>query len=234
LSENPRLVRGRIKTEDSRLLEGEDAMKPEDNATNKRNAGLLLFISGAEFLILMMVGEAVYSGYSVHTNSISDLGAVGTSSFPIYEPAVLGWGLFWLLGGYYLCKNRGKGSLTLNLLPGAGILLVAIFPENVSLIAHSLGSVIGIFAGLLVVLLSYRRVPSPLRYLFAFLSILGLVGALVEFGAYNSSFELQTLGPGGWERVIVYPLLIWEIAFGGYLLASDSKSAERSLLSTTN
>jgi hypothetical membrane protein len=196
-----------------------------DNATDRTNAGLMLFISGAEFLILMMAGEAVYSGYSVHANAISDLGAVGTSSFPVYAPAVFGWGLFWLLGGYYLCKNSRRGALTLNLLPGAGILLVAIFPENVSLIAHSVGSVVGIFGGLVVVLLSYRRVPSPLKYLFAFLAILGLLGALVEFGAYNSSFELQTLGPGGWERVIVYPLLIWEIGFGGYLLSGNRESS---------
>jgi hypothetical membrane protein len=199
-------------------------MKPDVKATDLRNAGVLLFLSGMEFLVVMMIGEAVYPGYSVHTNAISDLGAVGTSTFAFYGPAVFGWGLFWLLGGYYLCKSRGGGSLALNLLPGAGILVVAIFPENFSLIAHSLGSVVGIFAGLVVVLLSYRRVPSPLRYLFAFLAILGLFGALVEFGAYNSSFELQTLGPGGWERVIVYPLLIWEIGFGGYLLSGNAAS----------
>lgn len=113
----------------------------------------------------------------------------------------------------------------LGLLPGAGIMLVAAFPENVSIALHSAGSVLGIFTGIIVVLLSYREVRPPLRFCFLSLGVVSLVGALVEFGGYNSAFMQQTLGPGGWERAVVYPLLIWEVAFGSYLLSQRKLAA---------
>jgi hypothetical protein len=47
-------------------------------------------------------------------------------------------------------------------------------------------------------------------------SLLGL-GVIVEFGGYYSPLVQTTLGPGGAERIIVYPLLAWLMGFGGYL-----------------
>jgi hypothetical membrane protein len=208
---------------------------PKDS--DLRWAGLLLFISGVEFLLMVMVGEATYPGYSVHANAISDLGATTAPTFPFYEPAVLLWGLLWLLGAYFYWRNRDeRGWMLVSMLPGMGILLVGAFPENVSVAMHSVGSVIGIFAGVVVALCSYRWTGAPLRYLLLVLGLVSLLAAVVEFGSYGSALMERTLGPGGWERVIVYPLLIWEMAFGTYLLSvgrqagvSDAARATHSL-----
>jgi hypothetical membrane protein len=183
-------------------------------------AGVLLFLSGAEFLLMVMVGEATYPGYSVHANAVSDLGATTAPTFPYYEAAVLLWGLLWLLGAYlYGRSGSRRGSQLVGLLPGLGILLVAAFPENVSLVLHSVGSVVGIFGGVVVALLSYRSVRPPLRYLLLALGLVALLAAAIEFGSYGSPLMQHSLGPGGWERAIVYPLLLWEVAFGSYLMA---------------
>jgi len=46
-------------------------------------------------------------------------------------------------------------------------------------------------------------------------------GSLTSTNAYNSSFYLG-LGPGGMERMIVYPSLMWLGAFAGHLLAEKA------------
>ena len=77
--------------------------------------------------------------------------------------------------------------------------------------------------GPIAAILSYRMIKSQFRYFAVLLGVLSLLGVVNEFGAYNSAFSQQTLGPGGWERVIVYPLLVWLIGFGSYLLARPSE-----------
>ena len=66
-------------------------------------------------------------------------------------------------------------------------------------------------------------IRSPFRYFALSLGILSLFGTMMEFGAYETAFFQQTLGPGGWERIILYPLLIWLIGFGSYLLTRSGE-----------
>ena len=194
---------------------------------DSRKAGALLLVSGMEFILLVTIGEASYGGYSVHANTISDLGATTASTFWFDEPAIIAWGLLWLLGGYFMFRGGGsKKSLILGLLPGAGVLIVGAFPENVSIAMHSVGTVIAVVFGIMAVLLSLRKVAPPIRFIFATLGVVSLIGTVVEFGAYSSPFVSLTLGPGGWERVIVYPLLIWEMGFGSHLLARGQGYAD--------
>src|SRR5579872_2543410 len=132
------------------------ALESQKKASERRKGGLLLFISGMEFLFAMMIGEAVYPGYSVHSNVISDLGATQASTFWFYEPAILGWGLLWLLGAYFLLRNQWRRRLlALNLLPGIGILIVGLAPENISVAFHSIGTVIAVFSAAIAAIISY-------------------------------------------------------------------------------
>jgi len=38
------------------------------------------------------------------------------------------------------------------------------------------------------------------------------------------------IGPGGMERMIVYPALIWLIAFGGYLMFTSGTLAKEGII----
>ncbi len=90
-----------------------------------------------------------------------------------------------------------------------------------SLVVHSLFAFLGFAAGGLAAIVSFSILSSPFRY---FAVILGVISfcfvVLTFFGAANPSFTL--LGPGGSERWIAYPVTLWSMGFGGYLMAQPS------------
>jgi len=51
------------------------------------------------------------------------------------------------------------------------------------------------------------------------LSAMVLLSAEYSFALGEQYF--LGLGPGGMERMIVYPIPLWEVAFGGHLMASS-------------
>jgi hypothetical membrane protein len=190
-------------------------------ASDLRRAGFLLSFAGVDFLLVVMVLEAIYPGYSVHHNAISDLLAVGTGTSLIGEPMLFLAAVCWIAGAYYLFRGTGKTALLiLNILPGTGLLLAVLSPENVNIVFHSIGAALAFIPGPIAAILSFRAIGSPFRYYAFALGFLSLAGTVVYFGAYETSLVQQGLGPGGWERVIVYPLLVWLIGFGSYLLAT--------------
>jgi len=100
-------------------------------------------------------------------------------------------------------------------LAGIGALGVGLFPETTG-IWHSIFSlVVFLFAGL-AALVTARFQRKPMFY---FSIILGLV-TLVALVLYIGS-EYLGLGPGGMERMVVYPVLVWSIGFGGHMMATD-------------
>jgi|SRR5271155_963551 len=193
------------------------------DATDSRRAGVLLTLAGTLFLLLITVSEAIYPNYSVHANTISDLFAIGTTTSLFGEPLAFVVALSWTAGAYYLFRKSGrKGLMALNLLPGIGLMLAVLSPENVNLAIHSVGAVLAFIPGPIAAILSYRMIKSPFRYFALALGCLSLFGAIMEFGAYETAFFQKSLGPGGWERIILYPLLVWLIGFGSLLLNKAS------------
>jgi len=194
--------------------------------SDSKTAGALLAFAGLGFLMLITVLESVYPNYSVHANTISDLFALGARTSLIGEPFAFAVAVSWIGGAYYLFRKSGKRRLmVLNLLPGTGLLLAVLSPENVNLAIHSMGAVVAFIPGPIAAILSYRMIKSPYRYFALLLGSLSLFGTVMEFGAYETAFFQQTLGPGGWERVILYPLLLWLTGFGGLLLAEPSEGS---------
>lgn len=193
-------------------------------------AGLLLTFGASLFLLLTTAAEAMYPNFSLQTNAISDLAAIGLKTTVLEETAIFGLGISWSLGSYYLFrKTRRNGMMMLNVLPGIGFLIAGLSPENVNVIIHSIGT----FAfpiGAIVAILSYRAISSPLRYLSATLGAISLVSTFFIFAGYRvvcgtcgyqeGMSELQ-LGLGGMESMIIYPILIWLIAFGSYLMTAN-------------
>jgi len=192
---------------------------PEKGASDVKLAGLFYFFGGAEIILMLTVAESLYAGYSVHTNTISDLAAVGSQTSLFFDPAVFVWGLSWVLGAYFLLRGSGRrGMMLLNVLPGVGVMMAALSPENVNIAIHSVGAVVAFVPGAISVILSYRLIGSQLKYFALFLGLLSLASVFVYFGAYYSPLVQQTLGSGGAERIIVYPLVVWMIGIGSYLM----------------
>ena len=168
--------------------------------------------------LIVSLSEALYPNYSVQKNAISDLAATTANTSILTESAGFVWGLCWLLGSYFLLRNTGrKGLMAVYLLPGIGVLLAILSPENVNVAIHSVGAVVAFIPGAIALILSYKLIRSEIKYFALILGAISLVGIALEFGAYYSSVVQQVLGPGGTERIIVYPLLAWLMSFGGYL-----------------
>jgi hypothetical membrane protein len=180
-------------------------------------AGLLLFVGIAEFAIGMTVAEAVYPEYSVSGNTISDLG-VGVAS-PIFNGAIIVLGLAVFFAARFLFLASDDLVLwILVALAGIGAIGVGIFTEAWGIVHDIFSLITFVFAGLSAIWAS-RIVRPPLRYL----SIAFGVFSLAALGLYVSNTYLG-LGRGGMERMIVWPVLVWGLGFGGYLLTASPAS----------
>jgi hypothetical membrane protein len=187
----------------------------------RKVAGAVILVGGSQFVFGMLVAEALYPGYSISQNYISDLGA-GPSA-PIFNSSVFLLGLMVVVDAYFVHRSYRNRLVTgLLLLAGAGAMGVGVFPENYPAMHEIVSDIAFIFGGLLPIA-AYRVVRKPFSYLSVVMGVLSLSAMVLLSAQYSFSLGEQYLlglGPGGMERMIVYPILLWEAAFGGYLMAS--------------
>jgi len=181
-------------------------------------AGTLLFLGAVQFLIVLVVAEALYPNYSVSLNYISDLG-VGSTAL-IFNSSVFLLGLLVVAGAYFIREAFKSNFLFITLiLTGIGAMMVGLFPETAG-VMHTIASLITFLFGGLAAIVSYKVENPPFSYLSVVLGALGLVG----LGLFASGNYLS-LGVGGMERMIAHPVLLWAVGFGGHLV-SHSKDAK--------
>src|SRR4030043_1766877 len=195
-------------------------------------AGVLFFIAVTQFILGLTIAEALYPGYSLADNYISDLG-IGPSAV-VFNSSVFLLGLLLLIGTYFLRHSSNfKTVNTLLFLMAIGAMGVGIFTKDFTVSHGAVSSMAFLFAGLSAIA-SFKVVQKPLSLISIVLGAMAL-GALALFScglitsgsltsniAYDSIFFLG-LGPGGMERIIVYPPLMWLAGFGGYLVAQPER-----------
>ena len=191
---------------------GSTTCAPAMMLDERKWAGLLIFVGAAQFVIGVMLAEALYPGYHVGDRFISDLG-VGPSA-AIFNVSVIFLGLFVLAGAYVARKVFGLILTILIVLTGVGAIGVGVFTENAGIL-HTIFSLITFLFGGVTAVWAARLLKPPLSYISA---IMGAIG-LVALGLFISGVFLG-LGQGGMERMIAYPIVAWVIAFGGYLMTS--------------
>ncbi|MCW3980088.1 MAG: DUF998 domain-containing protein [Candidatus Bathyarchaeota archaeon] len=187
----------------------------------ERIAGTLLFVAASQFVLVLVVAEALYPGYSISANYISDLG-VGPSAI-YFNSSVFFMGLLLIIGTYFLQRAFNYKILTVLLvLTAVGAMGVGVFTEDfgtihtvVSLIAFLFGGLSAIFSAVCSYVHDFKLLKMPFSIIAVILGLISLA-ALVLLG---SNIDLG-LGVGGIERMIAYPLLMWGAGFGGYLIAS--------------
>jgi hypothetical membrane protein len=190
-------------------------------------AGTVFLVAVTQFVLSLVIAEVLYPGYSVSDNYISDLG-VGPSS-AVFNSSVFLLGLLLLVGVYFLRHFADFKTVNIFLvLMAIGSMGVGVFTKDFTVTHGAVSSMAFLFAGLSAIA-SSKAVKKPLSLISIILGAitlgalalfsLGLVtsGSLTSSIAYNSVFFLG-LGPGGMERMIVYPALMWLAGFGGYLM----------------
>jgi len=188
----------------------------------RKVAGALVLVGGSQFVVGMLVAEALYPGYSISQNYISDLG-VGPSAM-IFNSSVLLLGLLVVAGAYFVNRSfRNRLVTGLLVLASVGAMGVGVFTENYHVMHEIVSGIAFIFGGL-VPIAAYRLVRRPFSYLSVVMGVLSLSAMVLLSAEYSFGLGEQCflgLGPGGMERMIVYPVLLWEVAFGGHLMASS-------------
>jgi hypothetical membrane protein len=193
-------------------------------------AGALLFTAATQFVLCLIIAEALYPGYSISASYISDLG-VGPSAI-VFNASAFTLGLLILAATYLQRHNPTQKPLnTLLLLMAIGAMGVGIFTKDFTLTHGAVSSAAFFFAGLSAIN-SHKILPTNLSYISIVLGAMTLAalalfsagiitsGSLTSTTAYDSGFYLG-LGPGGMERMIVYPALMWLAAFSGHLITKQ-------------
>ena len=200
-----------------------------DTALHRRIAGGLLPVAGSAILLGIITAEALYTAPYDARMEISDLGASETGlvlqpSSTIFNATMLVAGAMIIAGAWFAQQAFHRRAVTIPTgLLGIGVLGVGVFPGNVHP-QHPLLAFTAFVAGGLAVLLSAKVTPQPLRAIFAVMGAVSLTFTLssvflLEWGPF------ARLGLGGVERWMVYPILLWLVAFGSYLMVGHTAEA---------
>jgi hypothetical membrane protein len=199
--------------------------------TDANKAGVALFVGVVQFAIFEMIAEFVYPGYSVSANYISDLGppcsngtaCASSTSWVIFDTSIMVLGIFLVVSAYLFYRYfKWKPFASLILIAGIAAIGVGIFDETAPFMLHSIFSFITFIAIGLSAILSYRMQKPPLGYFAVFLGLVTLVALVLYVPDHGVSMgDSLGIGKGGLERMIVYPVLLWSLAFGGHLMAMD-------------
>ena len=189
-------------------------------------AGALFFVAVAQFIMGLTVAEALYPGYSLSSHYVSDLG-IGPSSI-VFNSSVFLLGLLLAIGTYFLRQvSELKAVNILLFLMALGTIGVGVFTKDFTIAHGAVSSAAFFFSGLSAIA-SAKVLKKPFSVISIVLGVI-TIGALALFSAglvasgsitsnvaYNSYFYLG-LGPGGMERLIIYPSLMWLVAFSSQL-----------------
>ncbi|MGZ5329170.1 MAG: DUF998 domain-containing protein [Actinomycetota bacterium] len=191
-----------------------------------RIAGLLLSLAGIGILMGSITAEALYPGrFSTHTNTLSHLGAseppnsvVLQPSAAIFDITMVVTGAMIVAAAWFLHRALGRKGVTVPLaLLGIGVFGVGVFPLN-HLAPHTIFALLAFVAGGVGAILASRIAEAPFRGLWTILGVVSLVA--ITLGIFFLEWgPVAALGEGGIERWNAYPVVLWLVAFGSYLIA---------------
>jgi hypothetical membrane protein len=191
-----------------------------------RWGGVLIGVGVVQFAVAMAWVQTRYSGYSLLTNYISDLGNTSTSPLhSVFNISIMILGVFAFLGVLLAWGGFPRGGarvvgLFLLLIASVAAILVGVFPENVNMPVHDFVSLMVFLPGglALVVLATGMRERTLWSGYRVFSAVLGAI-TLVSLAYYAPTQQYNTTWyPGFVERLIVFPILIWGFVVGVHLM----------------
>jgi hypothetical membrane protein len=179
-------------------------------------AGASLFLGAGLFWLINTVAEASFPGYSIKADALSRLGSIGAPTQGLWGGALLILAATWLVGMALLFRGSGQRAwLALNLVPGTTVLLVAVFPAGSNAGIHGVAAYTTFVVGGVVAVADFRFIRSWFRYVSLALGATTL-GCIVL-----GPLLAETLGFGGTERLVAYPILAWLMGFGSQVMAGS-------------
>lgn len=187
--------------------------------------GSLMVLAATIILLGIISAEALYpEPYFTGVNEISDLGGttpadgglVYQPSATIFDVSMIVVGLLVAAAGILVQRAFGRRSVTIPIVVlGIGALGVGVFPGPTGT-PHALSAMTTFVAGGIAAIMGSRVTSGPFRWLSVALGAVSLA-TLVSYMLLGDASPFAVFGLGGLERWIVYPIVLWIVAFGGYL-----------------
>jgi hypothetical membrane protein len=189
--------------------------------------GALSIVAVVQFIIAMIVVQLQYPGYSAFGNAISDLGNPDKSPWhAVFNGSIIALGILGILAVILVrtaFPNRASSKVGLFFLGLTllGAILVGVFPETSpelgGNIHHYVTDLTFISAGFALLILSGAMLRDTRWVGYRFYTFISAVVTFIAIILY--SFDAWgALGPGGIERLIVAPVLLWGIVVGIHVL----------------
>lgn len=103
---------------------------------------------------------------------------------------------------------------------GVGVLGVGLFPGNRDPY-HGIFALVSFVSGGTAAILSAKAQHGPMKFVSIGLGATCL-GSLIFAMVASSTSLYEELGDGGVERWVAYPVMLWLVVFGGYLLGRSA------------
>jgi hypothetical membrane protein len=196
--------------------------RPQENTAafgDLRVPGVLLFLVGFAFITVTMLLASIVPAYDYQGAAISDLGVTAESAL-WFNILLVVIGVLNIAGGYlYWRSHRRAWLLALYLVAGIGTVGAGLFPLNTGGL-HTIFALTAFVFYNLEGLGTATVMAGPMRVLGIIAGAVGLVYTVVmAIGDSGNPAIFGPIGHGGTERMIAYPVMLWLVALGGYLMA---------------
>jgi hypothetical membrane protein len=194
---------------------------------DRKIAGALLFVGVVQVILIQTICQTVYPNYLAGQQAISDLGnwSLAGNWAAVFNVSAVLFGLF-ISAGAYLVRHELKSKLFVSSLIIVGICNIGlgVVSEEISRV-HGILFLVMSVSWMIAAVLSYKFEKSPFSYLSVGLGAFSLaIFILSILGKYGSSSFVFGFGLGGIERLSVYPLWLWTIGFGAYLMNAGTNA----------
>jgi len=198
-------------------------------------AGALIFFSVLQWFMVVLAAETLFPGYSSRLNDLSDLASTVPPNLSIIQPSSMLFnsatfitGLLTLIGAILIYSSGEKRLFPAVFgLSGVFAMGVGVFPGDTGTIHGlvALGWFVTAPISAIILSISSRLVTSrPLAFFSVLIGLFSLtVLGFALFGGGSSPFLV--FGRGGEERMLAYPVILWMMAFGGYLMGSSKSDS---------
>jgi hypothetical membrane protein len=193
------------------------------NFDNKKIAGLLGFVAIVQTVLVIVICEALYSGYNVGQQYISDLGnwSLAGNYAAIFNASMILAGILGIASAYFIQKAFKNRLFTSLLMVNAFCtILIGVFAENISMPVHGISALISLIVGLGATFMTYKFIKSPLSYAPIILGGVTIIAVVLQ-----ASGSYLGLGLGGIERLEIYPFLLGALVFDAYIIGESSNTA---------
>jgi len=197
-------------------------MIPKSNSL--KLAGSLIFFAGIQWFMTVLAAETLFPGYSIMANDLSDLASTVPPNVSVIQPSAMLFNVTTFLFGmliiasafliHRVCKKRLFTALLA--LSGLAAMAVGIFPGDTGTI-HGLVALAWFVTAPLSAIVAFKFLKKPFAYFSVIIGVFALIVLISAFFAGESSLFV-TFGRGGEERMLVYPIVLWMMAFAGYLM----------------